>query len=131
MPKRHADPPEECEQENGERHQADQRIAQNLERGQEGINRIDTPAMEPSSAARGTTRRVQSPTKASAVLARPIAMVMAIPTFHASSASPVASITGPSTPNTMANSVGVSIPKGMAVTSVRPVRRISRTASTV
>ena len=87
--------------------------------------------MEPSSAARGTTRRVQSPAKASAVLTRPIASVATMPIFHASIASPVATFTGPSTPNTMAKSVGVSMPKGIAVTSSRPVRRMRRSASHV
>ncbi len=87
--------------------------------------------MEPSSAARGTTRRAQSPAKESTHLARPIAIVTAMPTFQASTGSPVASFTGPSTPKTMAKSVGVSMPNGIAVTSSRPVRRASLTAMTV
>src|SRR3989441_1106866 len=99
--------------------------------GRNAIRRTATPAMEPSSAARGTTRRAQSPTKARPTLARPIASVATIPTFHASTGSPVATITGPSTPNTIANRVGVSMPNGMAVTSSRPVRRPSLTASQV
>src|SRR5438552_632022 len=99
--------------------------------GRNAIRRIATPAMEPSRAARGTTRRAQSPTKARPTLARPIASVATIPTCHASTGSPVAAITGPSTPNTIANRVGVSIPNGMAVTSSRPVRRPSLTASQV
>ena len=81
-----------------------------------------TPPIEPSNAARGTTRRNQSPANASPVLTSPMAMVIAIPTFQASTASPVASITGPRTPKTMAKSVGVSMPKGIAVTSSRPLR---------
>jgi hypothetical protein len=40
-------------------------------------------------------------------------------------------MTGPSTPNTIAKRVGVSMPNGMAVTSSRPVCRIRRTASQV
>ena len=60
-----------------------------------------------------------------------MASVAAIPTFHASRGSPVATITGPSTPNTIANKVGVSMPNGIAVTSARPVRRMSLTASHV
>ncbi len=52
-----------------------------------------------------------------------MASVVAIPTFQANTGSPVAIFTGPSTPNTMAKSVGVSIPNGMAVTSLRPVAR--------
>src|SRR5436190_11714281 len=99
--------------------------------GRNAIRRIATPAMEPSRAARGTTRRAQSPPKARPTLARPIASVAAIPTFHASTGSPVAVITGPRTPNTIANKVGVSIPNGIAVTSSRPVRCRSLTASQV
>ena len=99
--------------------------------GRKAIRRIATPAIEPSSAARGTARRAQSPAKASAHFATPMASVTAMPTFHASTGSPVASFTGPSTPKAMANIVGVSMPKGMAVTSARPVRRPSRTAITV
>jgi hypothetical protein len=34
-------------------------------------------------------------------------------------------------PNTIANSVGVSIPNGIAVTSSRPVARMRRIASSV
>ena len=58
-------------------------------------------------------------------------MVTPMPTFHASMASPVAIFTGPITPNTMANNVGVSMPNGIAVTSSRPVRVISWRASHV
>ena len=99
--------------------------------GRKAIRRIETPPIEPRSAARGTTRRAQSPAKARPSFARPMAIVAAMPTFHASTGFPVASITGPSTPNTIANRVGVSIPNGIAVTSSRPVRRMSRTASHV
>src|SRR3990170_117820 len=95
------------------------------------INRMATPPIEPSSAARGTTRRAQSPPSASSTFTTPIATVAPMPTFHASAGSRVASITGPSTPKTIANRVGVSMPKGIAVTSSRPVRRASRTASHV
>lgn len=76
-------------------------------------------------------RRVQSPAKARTVLAAPIAMVIPMPTFQASSGSPLASFTGPSTPKTMAKSVGVSMPNGIAVTSARPERRMRRTANQV
>src|SRR2546425_1588549 len=99
--------------------------------GRNAIRRIATPAMEPSRAARGTTRRAQSPPNARPTLARPIASVAAMPTFHASTGSPVAAIAGPSTPNTIANRVGVSMPNGIAVTSSRPVRCRSLTASQV
>src|SRR5262245_8856673 len=102
-----------------------------LSDGRKEINRMATPAIEPRSAARGTTRRVQSPANANAVLATPIASVATMPTFHASVASPVAIFTGPSTPKTIANSVGVSMPNGMAVTSARPVGRMRRSANHV
>ncbi len=95
------------------------------------MSSVATPAIEPSSAARGTTRRVQSPAKASTILMSPIATVVAMATCQARRASPLASFTGPSTPKTIANSVGVSMPNGIAVTSCRPVRRIRRTASHV
>ena len=90
-----------------------------------------TPAMEPSSAARGTTRRTQSPANESTHLARPMASVTAMPTFQARTGSPVASFTGPSTPKAIANIVGVSMPNGIAVTSSRPVRRARRSAMSV
>ncbi len=99
--------------------------------GRNAISNMATPAIEPRSAARGTTRRTQSPANDSATLASPMAIVTAMPTFQASTGSPVASFTGPSTPKTMAKSVGVSMPKGIAVTSVRPVRRMRRTAMNV
>src|SRR5439155_555061 len=99
--------------------------------GGNGLRRTRTPPIEPSSAARGTTRRAQSPAKARPIFVRPMASVAAIPTFHASTGSPVAAMTGPSTPNTIANRVGVSMPNGIAVTSSRPVRCRSLTASPV
>ena len=105
--------------------------ASTLRKGRNAISKIATPAIEPSSAPRGTTRLIQSPANASTILITPIAMVVPIATCQARRGSPVASLTGPSTPNTIANSVGVSIPNGIAVTSSRPVRRISRTASHV
>src|SRR5215467_10601947 len=105
--------------------------AKTLSAGRNATSRMATPAIEPSSAARGTSLRTPSPAKARTSLSAPIATVTAMPTFQASSASPVSSMTGPSTPKTMPNSDGVSIPNGMAVTSSRPVRRMRRTASTV
>jgi hypothetical protein len=99
--------------------------------GRKAIRRIATPAIDPSSAARGTTRAAQSPANASPHLISPMAIVTAIATFQASTGSPVASFTGPRTPKTMAKSVGVSMPNGIAVTSARPLRRPSRTAITV
>ena len=95
------------------------------------MSRIATPAIEPSSAARGTRRRTQSPANASPSLITPIATVTPMPIFQARIGSRVRSIAGPSTPKTMPKSDGVSMPKGIAVTSLRPVRRMSRTASHV
>jgi hypothetical protein len=64
-------------------------------------------------------------------LITPIATVTPMPIFQARIGSRVRSIAGPSTPKTMPKSEGVSMPKGIAVTSLRPVRRMSRTASHV
>ena len=58
-----------------------------------------------------------------------MATVTPMPTFQASTGSPVRTMTGPSTPKTMPKRDGVSIPNGMAVTSSRPVRRMRRMAS--
>ena len=93
---------------------------------------IATPAIEPRSAARGhdPPDPVAGEGRAPAWRAR-WRSSRAMPTFQASTGSPVASFTGPSTPNTIAKRVGVSMPKGIAVTSVRPVRRMRRTASHV
>ena len=99
--------------------------------GRNAIRRTATPAIEPSSAARGTTRRTQSAAKASPSLMTPIATVTPMPIFQASTGSWVSSMAGPSTPKTMPKSDGVSMPNGIAVTSSRPVRRMSRTASQV
>jgi hypothetical protein len=102
-----------------------------LRAGRNAMRSVATPAMEPSRAARGTTRRAQSPVKASASLSAPIVIVTPMPIFHARTASPVRSLAGPSTPNTMPKSVGVSIPNGIAVTSSRPRRRMSEIANHV
>ena len=99
--------------------------------GRKAMSRIATPAIEPSSAARGTTRRAQSPAKAQPSLITPIATVTPMPIFQAITGSRVRSIAGPRTPKTIPKRDGVSRPKGIAVTSLRPVRRISRTASPV
>ena len=95
------------------------------------MSSMATPAMEPRSAARGTRRRTQSPKKASRSLNPPMATVTPMPIFHARIGSPVASMAGPSTPKTIPKSDGVSMPKGMAVTSSRPDARARRTASHV
>ena len=89
--------------------------------GKNAMSRIATPAIDPSSAARGTTRRTQSPAKARTSFAAPMPTVTPIPIFQARIGSCVSNIAGPRTPNTMPKSDGVSMPKGMAVTSVRPV----------
>ena len=52
----------------------------------------------------------------------------AIPIFHVSSASPVATYAGPRTANAIPKTLGALIPSGIAVTSVRPVRRARRRA---
>ncbi len=95
------------------------------------MSKIATPAIDPSSAARGTIRRTQSPAKARTSFVAPMPTVTPIPIFQARIGSRVSSIAGPSTPNTMPKSDGVSMPKGIAVTSVRPVVRINRSASHV
>src|SRR5882672_12118446 len=105
--------------------------ANTLRAGRKAMRRVATPAMEPRSAALGTRRRTQSPGQASTSLRAPMATVTPMPIFHARTGSPVASIAGPRTPKTMPKSDGVSIPKGMAVTSSRPAARASRTASHV
>ena len=105
--------------------------AMTLSIGRKAIRRMDTPAIEPRRPARGTMRRTHSPEKARASLATPIATVTPIPTFQASTGSRVASIVGPRTPNVTAKSDGVSMPKGIAVTSRRPVSRASLSASHV
>ena len=105
--------------------------ANTLSAGRKATSRMATPATDPSRAARGTRVRTQSPAKARTSLSTPIATVTPIPTFQASSASPVSSMTGPSTPKTIPKRDGVSIPKGMAVTSSRPVRRMRRMARAV
>ena len=51
--------------------------------GRKAMSRIATPAIEPSSAARGTTRRAQSPAKAQPSLITPIATVTPMPIFQA------------------------------------------------
>jgi hypothetical protein len=95
------------------------------------MSSVAIPAMDPSSAARGTRRRTASPVKARPSLTTPIASVTPMPTFHARTGSPVASFTGPRTPNTIPKRVGVSMPNGIAVTSARPVRRMRRRARAV
>ena len=99
--------------------------------GRKAMSRMATPAIEPSRAARGTTRRAQSPANAQPSLITPIATVTPMPIFQAITGSPVRTIEGPRTPKTTPKSDGVSRPKGIAVTSLRPVRRISRTARPV
>jgi len=95
------------------------------------MSKMATPAIEPSRAARGTTRRTHSPPNASTSFAPPIATVVPMPTFQAVWGSFVATMTGPSTPKVRPKSDGVSTPNGIAVTSARPVCRARRTANHV
>ena len=99
--------------------------------GRKAIRSTETPAIEPRRPARGTMRRTHSPANARASFATPMAIVTPMPTFQASTGSRVASIVGPRTPNVTPNRDGVSMPKGMAVTSARPVSRARRRASHV
>lgn len=94
------------------------------------------PAMEPSSAARGSARVTASPTNDSTSLSRPITTSAAMPSFQvaiaaACGSSPCAlkpANAGPSTSSAMPMLVGASRPNGIAVTSWRPVRAASRRA---
>ena len=94
----------------------------------------------PSSPARGPSRRIGPASGAQASLKTPLATIAHIPTCHAcraaasnasgdASAEPrAARNAGPITKNTMPNVLGVSRPSGIAVTSVRPLRRASPSA---
>ena len=90
----------------------------------------------PSSAARGTSRRTGPATNAQAILKTPLATIEHMPMCQARRAAASWSIppatasakAGPITKNTIPNVLGVSSPSGIAVTSVRPVRRASRKA---
>ena len=96
-------------------------------------------ASEPSSPARGTTLRTQPLTRAQASLKIPEASSMAMPRNQAcraaaSAARPRPSAAwkdGPMIRITEPNVLGVSSPRGIAVTSVRPVLRARRNAIAV
>jgi hypothetical protein len=103
------------------------------------MNVIAIPASADSSAARGVTRRSQSPTNAPAISITPLHRQANSPIRQASRAasatrsgsvpSPAASrYTGPMISSTYASRLGVLIPYGSAVTSSRPVSRITRRA---
>jgi hypothetical protein len=57
--------------------------------GRNAIRAIPTPAIDPSRPARGSADRTRFPASESPILNRPIITVTAMPTFHASIASPV------------------------------------------
>ena len=63
--------------------------------GRKAMSRMATPAIEPSRAARGTTRRAQSPAKAQPSLITPIATVTPMPIFQAIIGSPREDHRGP------------------------------------
>jgi hypothetical protein len=107
--------------------------------GKNPINVSAMPANEPSSAAVGITRRTVLPAKDSSSFKMPIPRVAAMPRYQVSSPAEVGSRpaarnftnAGPSTNSAIPMVDGVSRPNGMAVTSPRPVRRASLTASQV
>ena len=85
--------------------------------------------MEPSSAARGSTRVAQSPANDSTSLNTPITTSDAMPSCQVAIAAACSSMpccrkpanAGPSTSSAMPMLVGASSPSGIAVTSSRPV----------
>ena len=127
---RHPHAAEEDQQQHDEGDQADERIARgpSASAGTRSAS-IATPAIEPSSAARGTTRRTQSPAKDSTDLDEPDGDRHAPcrPSRPAPGRRWPAS-RGRARRRPWRRASGVSMPKGIAVTSVRPVRRMRRTA---
>ena len=118
---RHPHAAEQRQQQHDEGDQTHQRVAQDLEHRQEGDEQ-DRHAGDRAEQ-RGPRHHPPGPVareRRAPPSSRPMAIVTAMPTFHASTGSPVASFTGPSTPKTIANSVGVSMPNGIAVTSLAP-----------
>ncbi len=105
-----------------------------------GRNAISARAMaasEPSNPARGTSRRTRLPIGAQITLNTPTSTSTVRPTCQAniiarswSSFSSVRAIcsAGSSTSSATPNVLGVSRPSGIAVTSLRPVRRARRKA---
>ncbi|MCY1548716.1 hypothetical protein D9M68_848420 [compost metagenome] len=94
------------------------------------------PPMDPSSAARGTARVMASPQNESTSFNTPITTSEAMPSCQVAMAAACgsrpcclnATNEGPSTSRAMPMLVGASRPKGIAVTSSRPVRAASRCA---
>ena len=94
------------------------------------------PAMEPRRPAWGTIFCTQAPAKERASLMIPIMIMVAIPMYHVMSAASRSAIppafrdtkAGPSTTRARPMVEGVSRPRGMAVTSLRPVLRARRYA---
>src|ERR1700761_7618620 len=97
------------------------------------------PANEPSNPAIGMARRTALPAKDRNSLMTPMDAVAAMPRYQVCRPAVVGSnpaarnfaYAGPSTNSVMPMVDGVSMPKGIAVTSLRPVRRASLTASHV
>ena len=97
-----------------------------------------TPAIEPSSPACGTTFWIAPPRNDMASLKRPMRIMQAMPTCHATTAASeagmralAATYAGPRTVKAIPIVLGASRPSGIAVTSSRPSRRASRNASHV
>ena len=125
-------PPDQRRQDEHEGDQADERVGEDLQRGQECDEQDRDARDRPEQ--RGARDDPAHPVAGEGedeLRAPPSPTVTPIPIFQARIGSRVSSIAGPSTPNTMPKSDGVSMPKGIAVTSVRPVVRINRSASHV
>ncbi len=97
---------------------------------------IAIPAMEPRRPAWGTIFCTQAPAKERASLMTPTMIMVAIPMYQVMSAASRSAIplafkdtkAGPSTTRARPIVEGVSRPRGMAVTSLRPVLRARRCA---
>ncbi|CAM0125735.1 hypothetical protein SMJ63A_80074 [Stenotrophomonas geniculata] len=104
--------------------------------GSRPISTSAMPAMEPSSAARGSARVTASPKNDSTNLSTPMMTSAAMPSCQVAMPAACGSMpcclkarkAGPSTSSAMPMLVGASRPSGMAVTSSRPVRAASRRA---
>ena len=92
------------------------------------MSAIPAPAIDPRRPARGSADRTALPDSESAILKMPTSTVTAMPTFHASTASPVVRYAGPRIANEIPNTLGAFNPSGIAVTSLLPVRRARRRA---
>ncbi len=93
-----------------------------------------TPAIDPSSAARGTARNTVEPANESIVFNTPITIIAAMPRCHVASAAAASSMpcclkvtnAGPSTSKPRPIVVGASMPSGIAHASARPLRTAMR-----